>query len=69
MAQKYSSGEISHELLGSNTKQERNYKTITLSTCLYFFLKTLKIALNFINKISCSKPYFHLPVVSRGQRT
>ena len=34
-------------ILGSNTKNERNYETITLSTCLYFLLKNLKIALNF----------------------
>jgi hypothetical protein len=36
MVQKYYSGEISHEpiLLGLNTKQERNYETITLSSCI-----------------------------------
>ena len=34
-------------ILGSNTKNELNYETITLSTCLYFLLKNLKIALNF----------------------
>ena len=35
MVQKYSSGEIYHELLCLNTKQEQNYETITLSSCIY----------------------------------
>jgi hypothetical protein len=39
MIQNYSSGEISHEqyiwLLGLNTKQEWDYETINLSSCIY----------------------------------
>ena len=41
MIQNYSSGEILFNstpvLLGLKTKQERNYETITLSTCVYLF--------------------------------
>ena len=35
MVQKYSSGEIYHELLCLNTKQEQNYETIILSSSIY----------------------------------
>jgi len=44
-------------LLGLNAKQERNYETIALN----FYIKKNKT-------ISCSKTYFHLPVVSKVER-
>ena len=46
MVQKYSSGQIIVDstlvLLGFNTKQERNYETITLYLHVYIFVKLLK---------------------------
>jgi hypothetical protein len=42
MVQKYSSGEIYHELLCLNTKQEQNYETITSYLQVYICFKLLE---------------------------